>query len=308
MKRTIHYFLIALCVAASACATAGNSGSSANSSGVSSSQVSSPVLERIRARGVVRVGMSGNQPPLNTRNKDGEIIGLEPDIAAMFASSIGYKVEIVAIDFPDLFKALGSGDVDMVMSGVTITPERNMRVAFVGPYFVSGKSVLTTARAIAHLDETGELNDSKVKLAALTGSTSELFVREILPNAELIGTKSYDEAVAMVKDGRIDALIADYPFCVVSVMESPDDDLMTLSSPFTFEPLGIALPASDPLFVNLMQNFLNTMEGTGNLLKLKAKWFSEDKWLGDVPEENRQPTAPTGSSALNSTAPRSETS
>jgi polar amino acid transport system substrate-binding protein len=303
MQRLIQSFTIALCFFVAACSTSGGSKSSSDARGLASRSGGSPVLERIRSRGSIRVGMTGNQPPLNALDKNGQIIGLEPDIAAMFASSIGYEVEIVQVDFPDLLNKLDAGQIDMVMSGVTITPDRNMSVAFVGPYFVSGKSVLTSARAATELDETGELNDPSVRLAALAGSTSEIFVNEILPKAQLKRVTNYDEAVAMVKTDMIDALIADFPFCVVTVMETADESLVTLKSPFTFEPLGIALPAGDPLFVNLVQNFLTTMEGTGNLLKLKAKWFSEDKWLGDVPEENRGPSAPPGTSAFNSQEP-----
>jgi polar amino acid transport system substrate-binding protein len=303
MQRIVQCFAITLCFFVAACSTSGGSSSSSESRGLASRSGNSPVLERIRARGTVRVAMTGNQPPLNARDKDGRIIGLEADIAAMFASSLGYEVEIVQVDFPDLLNKLDAGQVDMVMSGVTITPDRNMSVAFVGPYFVSGKSVLTSAQAATELDETGELNSSDVRLAALAGSTSEIFVNEILPEAQLKRVASYDEAVAMVKTGMIDALIADFPFCVVTVMEAGDGSLVTLESPFTFEPLGIALPAGHPLFVNLVENFLTTMEGTGNLLKLKAKWFSEDKWLGDVPEENRQRSEKPGTSAFNRPQP-----
>lgn len=303
MQRLVQCFAIALCFFVAACSTSGGSNSSSETRGLASRSGGSPVLERIRARGSIRVGMTGNQPPLNALDKNGKMIGLEADIAAMFASSIGYEVELVQVDFPDLLNKLDSGQIDMVMSGVTITPDRNMSVAFVGPYFVSGKSVLTSARAATELDETGELNVPEVRLAALAGSTSEIFVNEILPNAQLKRVASYDEAVAMVKTDMIDALIADFPFCVVTVMETTDGSLVTLKSPFTFEPLGIALPAGDPLFVNLVQNFLTTMEGTGNLLKLKAKWFSEDQWLGDVPEENRQQPATPGTSAFNRQEP-----
>ena len=73
-------------------------------------------------------------------------------------------------------EALESGDVDLVISGMTITPERNARVAFAGPYFISGKSVLTKSNKISNVDNATMLNDSKRTYAALAGSTSETFV------------------------------------------------------------------------------------------------------------------------------------
>ncbi len=56
-----------------------------------------------------------------------------------------------------------------------------------------------------------------------------------------------------------------------------------LTTPFTLEPLGIALPAEDPLFVNLVENYLSTLEGTGLLTQLKARWFSDGSWVAELP-------------------------
>ena len=64
---------------------------------------------------------------------------------------------------------------------------------------------------------------------------------------------------------------------------NPDAGLSTLATPFTIEPLGIALPADDPLFLNLVENYLNTLEGTGLLTAFKAKWFSDGSWLNELP-------------------------
>jgi ABC-type amino acid transport substrate-binding protein len=54
-------------------------------------------------------------------------------------------------------------------------------------------------------------------------------------------------------------------------------------TPFTTEPLGIALPPDDPLFVNLVQNYLTTLDNTGILVQLKAKWFTNGAWLSELP-------------------------
>ena len=103
------------------------------------------------------------------------------------------------------------------------------------------------------------------------------------PKAKLVATVDYDEAVQMVLDDEVDALIADYPICALSVLRFPDAGLSTLITPFTIEPLGIALPADDPLFVNLVENYLSTIEGTGILIQLKAKWFADASWISQLP-------------------------
>ena len=243
----------------------------------------SPALSRIVKSGELRVAMSGNQPPLNAKTKSADVIGLEVDLAKMLATSMGVELQIVVKPFADLLGAVEKGEVDMVMSGMTITPERNLRVAFVGPYFISGKSILTKSKTLAAADETADINSPDVKLAALKGSTSQMFVEKLVPKATLIATKNYDEAVDLVKDGKVDALVADFPICVLSVLRYPDAGLATLLEPLTIEPIGIALPADDPLLLNLVQNYLNALSATGILSKLQSKWFEDGSWLAELP-------------------------
>ncbi|HEX9879964.1 MAG TPA: transporter substrate-binding domain-containing protein, partial [Candidatus Binatia bacterium] len=59
--------------------------------------------------------------------------------------------------------------------------------------------------------------------------------------------------------------------------------LASLITPVTYEPLGIALPADDPLFVNLIENFLGTLKGDGRLRALQNRWFKEQGWLSELP-------------------------
>jgi polar amino acid transport system substrate-binding protein len=227
--------------------------------------------------------MSGNQPPLNATSRAGEIFGLEADLARVLASSMGVEAELVPIPFPELLDALEAGKVDLVMSGMTITPERNQRFAFIGPYFISGKSILTKSKTLAEADEAADINTPEVRLAALAGSTSQRFVEVFAPKSTLVTTNDYDEAVRMVREDEVDAVVADYPICVLSAMRYPIDGLVTLVSPLTVEPIGVAMPANDPLFMNLVENFLNAVRATGTLERLRARWFEDGSWVRQLP-------------------------
>jgi polar amino acid transport system substrate-binding protein len=240
-------------------------------------------LEQILESGVLRVGLSGNQPPLNMRNKKGEIVGLEVDLVKALAGSMGLEPKFVTMPFAELLPALEMGDLDLVISGMTITPQRNARVAFAGPYFISGKSLLTRSNTIANAEDPGALDSPKRRYAALSGSTSVQFVKELLPSAKLVTTPDYDSAVKMVMEDKVDALVADYPICILSVLRYPEAGLSALTTPFTTEPLGIALPADDHLFLNLVQNYLTTLRETGLLTRFKAKWFSPGAWVAELP-------------------------
>ena len=239
----------------------------------------SPVLDRIQQRGELVVGTMGNMPPLNMTAKDGEIFGLEPDLARLFAEAMNVKVRFVTKPFNELLPALQSGQVDMVLSGMTITPERNRKVAFIGPYFISGKAFLTKIKTIAYADEATDVNNPNTKLVALKGSTSQAFAEALLDKTTLFTTATYDEAVDMVLQDKVQAMIADYPICVVSVFRYPEAGLLSVVTQLTYEPIGIAIPANDPLLMNWTRNTLNNMEGSGLLDELKLKWFAEGDWL-----------------------------
>jgi polar amino acid transport system substrate-binding protein len=239
----------------------------------------SPVIDRILQHGELRVGTSGNQPPLNATTKQGQIIGFDADLAAALAKAMGVKLTLVPIQFSELLPSLERGDVDMVLSGLTITPQRNLHVVFVGPYLVSGMSILTKEKTMATLRHAEEIDTPKVKLAALRGSTAEKFAQENVPRAKLVLTNTLDEGVELVRKGKVDALLADHPFCRVTVYRYRSDHLETLDTPFTFEPLGIALPPNDPLLTNWTQNTLADLDDSGAIFETMSKWFEEDSWV-----------------------------
>ena len=242
----------------------------------------SPVLDRIQAKKELVVGTAANMPPLNMTMKDGQIIGMEMDIARFFAAGMDVKLTLKPMNFNDLLPALEAGQVDMILSGMTITPDRNLKVAFVGPYFASGKSILTKAAIIDTMNESSKINNPDKVLVTLKGSTSQRFVERLFPNAKLMLADDYDQAVAMVRDGKAQAMVADYPICQVSVYRYPDAGLTTLKNPISYEPIGIALPANDPLLVNWVQNFLNTLEKGGELEVIKERWFKDPSWVKNL--------------------------
>ncbi len=247
-----------------------------------SSSSASPVLDRIQKRGELVVGTMGNMPPLNMTSKDGEIFGLEPDLARMMAKAMNVKVKFITKPFNELLPALQTGQVDMVLSGMTITPERNRKVAFIGPYFISGKAFLTKIKTIAYADEAKDANNPDTKIVALKGSTSQAFAETFLDKTTLFTTATYDEAVEMILQDKAQAMIADYPICVVSVFRYPEAGLLSVVTQLTYEPIGIAIPANDPLMMNWTRNTLNNFEGSGILDELKLKWFAEGDWLNKL--------------------------
>jgi polar amino acid transport system substrate-binding protein len=255
----------------------------AQMTGTGVSQPTAPVLHRILQRGQLVVGTSGEQPPLTAKNKGGKIIGLDADLARYLANAMEVELRFEVMPFPELLPALEGGKVDMVLSGMTMTPKRNLKVAFVGPYYISGKGILTKIQKVASMKAASEMNKPDFTLAALKGSTSQLFAEKVIPRAKLVTPNSMDDAVELVIQGKVDALVADYPVCAVSAFRHRGKGLAAGEVRFTVEPLGIALPANDPLLVNWVGNFLQTLEGTGALAKLYERWFKDGSWIEELP-------------------------
>ena len=243
----------------------------------------SPVLDRIMAKKELKVGTAASMPPLNMTTKDGEIIGLEIDLARSFANAMEVKLTLSQMRFNELLPALEKGQVDMVLSGVTMTPQRNLKVAFVGPYFASGKSIVTKKKNVESVDELAKMNNPDKVLIALKGSTSQMFVEKLIPKAKLLLADDYDQAVASVRDDKAVAMVADYPICMVSVYRYPDAGFITLNRPISYEPIGVALPANDPLLVNWVQNSLNFLEKSGEMENLMVRWLKDTSWLSRLP-------------------------
>jgi polar amino acid transport system substrate-binding protein len=243
----------------------------------------SPVIDRIVQRGELAVGMAGNMPPLNMTTKEGELIGYEVDLAKAMAAAMGVRTKLAVIPFAELLPALQSGKIDLILSNMTITPGRNLKVAFVGPYFTSGKAFLTKIKTISMAEEPGDIDAKKTKLVALKGSTSQAFVEEAIPEATLFAANDYDEAVKMVLEDKVHAMVADYPICVVSVFRYPNQGLLSVVTTLTYEPIGVGVPAGDPLLVNWVENFMGISEETGLLQELKENWLLQADWLHRLP-------------------------
>jgi polar amino acid transport system substrate-binding protein len=241
-----------------------------------------PVMDRIMKKGELVVGTSGAQPPMTATTKKGEIIGLDADISRAIADSMGVKIKFVSMPFAKLLPALEAEQVDIVLSGMTITPKRNQKVAFVGPYYVSGKGILAVAEKYAALQEAKGLDTPEVTVAALKNSTSQKFAETLISKAKLILTNSYEEAIDLLFKGKIDVIVADFYFCALTAYRYQDKGLIAGESPLTFEPLGIAMP-EDTLLINWVQNFMIRLKGSGQLKEMGNKWLKGGSWIAELP-------------------------
>lgn len=239
-------------------------------------------LARILRTGELRVGMSGEQPPLNMEAKNGELFGMEVALIRVLSQSIGVQPVIVRRPFGQLLSALDKGEVDLVMSGMTITPTRIQRVAFVGPYYTSGKTILTKSPELAEATVPEDLDANTLTVVALEGSTSEDFAKRLLSQSELVLTETQDEAIQKVLSGEADLMVADRETCAFAVLRHPDAGLIASETPFTVEPMGIALPLDEEKLANLLEAYLKSLRESGALARARDYWFENESWVKDL--------------------------
>jgi polar amino acid transport system substrate-binding protein len=247
--------------------------------GAGASQTST--LSRITQRGELVLGTSGNMPPMTEAQPDGKVVGFDIDLARLMATYMNVKLETKVMPFDQLLPALERGDVDVVISNMTMTPERNLRAAFVGPYMTSGKCVITRRQDLAKAEEAKDINVPQTRLAALAGSTSADFVKTLLPKATLTLVQSNEEGVGLITGNKVDGMLADYPVCLTILQRHPDAGFVSLFSLLDYEPIGIALPAGDTQFINWTENFLQRVQGVGLFEELSKRWFGKVLSSGD---------------------------
>jgi len=245
---------------------------------LSAQAFSQSVLEEIVKNDTLRVGMSLDQPPFCMKDEDGNAQGYDVELAMLLAESMDVELKIMVHPFPDLLDGLNAGKYDLVISGLTITPKRNIQANFAGPYMFSGKAVLAYKGKYANQKQ-NKLNSPKCTLVALSNSTSQNFVKNRLPNANTIYVESYEQAIAMMQTNKADALVTDRAVIEVLDKQYPkehfkysDDDLLSI------EPIGVAIGRNEAQFLNLVENYLATLDKLGYLDELQAKWFAFAEW------------------------------
>ena len=246
--------------------------------------VAGPTIDRIKTNGELVLGTPGDFPPFSVTSAQGDLIGFDISLARELAKFMGVNLRIVRLPFHELIPNLKSGTVDMIMSGLSITPMRNMEIAFIGPYGNSGQAFIGKTELTETLSEPLDLNQKGLKIAVLQDTTAVMTIRSVLPKTEVVYTQSLDQSLIMLLNGEIDGLISDYPYCKVAEFKYKDQGLTVFDKILSFEQLGIGIGPDDPLFINLLTNYLNLLVGSGALRAMQEFWFKSSDWISNIPD------------------------
>ena len=240
-------------------------------------------FERINEKGLLTIGMSGEQPPFNFVSNLETVIGYDVDLATALGKSLEVEVRIELIPFSELMQALKKQKIDMIISGFAYTEARSKEITFVGPYALSGKSMLITKKRLKEIQDSTGFNHKKVHLMALENSTSKMLVQERLEKAKFTPIKHYEDALLALRSGEADALVADLAICELAVIRDTAKELTTLQKPLAVEEIGVAINKNEPLLEKHLSEQLRTLSKSEQLKKLHDKWFNNPGWLELLP-------------------------
>jgi polar amino acid transport system substrate-binding protein len=239
-------------------------------------------LDDILERGTLRVGMEPGYMPFEMTNKKGEIIGFDVDMAKRIAKAMGVELELVSTAWDGIIPALITKKFDIIMSGMTITQERNLKISFADPYIVIGQSILVDKKLADEIKSYKDLNDKKYKVASKLGTTGEQAVKRVIPKATYISFETEQEGVMDLLNGKVDAFVYDLPFNAIAFAEKGQGKVVLLDDPFTYEPLAWAVNRGNADFLNWLNNFLVQVKNDGTYDKIYKKWFLSDAWLKEL--------------------------
>ena len=224
---------------------------------------------------VLKVGTEPTFPPFEfTDEKTGKIDGFDIALITAMAEKAGYKVEISSVAFDGLIAALQSGNIDVVASGMSITPEREASVKFTDPYIDAG---LTIAVTEDDDDITGEA-DLKDKIAGVQiGTTGAEKANELKAAGLLKGVKTYntiDVAFLDMLNGSIDCVINDGPVNE-AYMNKNEGKIKIVGEVLVSDQYGFAVAKGNNQLVSDLNSALSELIEDGTYDKLVAKYFGE---------------------------------
>jgi polar amino acid transport system substrate-binding protein len=235
-------------------------------------------LEKVQKRGVLKVGFS-TFVPWAMKNKKGEFIGFEIDVAKELAQDIGVEPEFIPTKWSGIIPSLLTGKFDIIIGGMGIRPERNLKVNFSIPYDHSGMSIVANKQLAQGFNSLEGFNKSKINVVARLGTTAAEAARRHLPEARLRLFDDEAQALQEVLNDNAHAMVSSQPFPEFqSIKHSKKLFLPLEGKTFTKEPIGFAIRKGDIDFLNFLNNWTRVKHAQGWLEDRHNYWFTTMKW------------------------------
>ncbi len=243
--------------------------------------VKESLLDEIVKRGILKVGMS-TFVPWAMKDKEGKLIGFEIDIATQLAKDLGVKVEFIPTKWSGVIPALLTGKFDVIIGGMGIRPDRNLKVNFSIPYDHSGMSMVAHKDKAKGFNSLADFNRSHVTLAARIGTTAAGAAKKFIPKAKLKLFDDESQAIQELLSNRVHAVIASAPMPAFQSIKYANKLFLPIQGTFTKEPIGFALRKGDYDLINYFDNWIRVKDAEGWLAETKHYWFETRDWVNRI--------------------------
>ncbi len=220
----------------------------------------------------LRIGMSPNSPPMIFM-LDGRYAGVEADFARLLARKFGRSVYFLPMNWEQLIPALMEGKVDLIMSGMTATAPRQMRIRFTEPYFTARLVVAMRAEDANKYDSREEILKTPGNVGVIPGTTADAFVQRSLTNARRVAIAEVRHAALELKTKKIDLFMSDGPGIVWLVSENEAELAGFWEGVFSEEPLAWGVRRDDEELLNSVNSILATWKTDGTVDKVLTRWL-----------------------------------
>jgi len=217
--------------------------------------------------------MTPNYPPIVFK-EEGRLSGLEAELARGLEGELSRRIELVELDWEGLIPALEAGQIDVIMSGMSITEERARRVRFLESYLQVGQMSIIRKADRLQLGSPALLSLTRRRVGFVAGTTGATYVQEHLPQAEHVALSSTDEGLQALRTGKIDAFIHDAVTAWRMGEQESSDTLTASFSPLTEEHLAWAVRQTDEALYRDLNEVLARWRRSGYLQEMFRKWLS----------------------------------
>ncbi|UVJ30578.1 ABC transporter permease subunit [Staphylococcus aureus] len=220
--------------------------------------------EKIKERGELRVGLSADYAPMefeHTVNGKTEYAGVDIDLAKKIAKDNNLKLKIVNMSFDSLLGALKTGKIDIIISGMTSTPERKKQVDFSDSYMMTKNIMLVKKDKVNDYKDIKDFNNKKV--GAQKGTEQEKIAQTEIENASITSLSRLPDVILALKSGKVEGAVVEKPVAEAYLKQNPKLGISNVKFNEEEKDTVIAVPKDSPKLLSQINKTIKEVKDKG---------------------------------------------
>ncbi|HCY1001079.1 TPA: ABC transporter permease subunit [Staphylococcus aureus] len=220
--------------------------------------------EKIKERGELRVGLSADYAPMefeHTVNGKTEYAGVDIDLAKKIAKDNNLKLKIVNMSFDSLLGALKTGKIDIIISGMTSTPERKKQVDFSDSYMMTKNIMLVKKDKVNEYKDIKDFNNKKV--GAQKGTEQEKIAQTEIENASITSLSRLPDVILALKSGKVEGAVVEKPVAEAYLKQNPKLGISNVKFNEEEKDTVIAVPKDSPKLLSQINKTIKEVKDKG---------------------------------------------